>query len=708
MPEITLPRVLELIGPAFTIAMLGAIESLLSAVVADGMAGTRHDSNQELIGQGIANLAVPLFGGFAATGAIARTATNVRNGGTGPLAGLFHVLTLVLVLLFLAPLAEYVPLAALAAVLFVVAWNMSEVRHFAGMVRRAPRADVAVLLITFLLTVFVDLVLAVNVGVILAMFQFLRRMSTAVEVPPLDGAELDAALERRQWQALPPGVMVYSIDGPFFFGAVDTFERSLAQTHTDPEAADPAAAARAVHRHHRHPEPRGGAARPQAPRRRRDPVRRQSAREGEARQGRPARHRRAGRLPRRSPCRAHPGRMGRDACRPARPHRNRGLPMKALVCHTLTGIEGLKLEQDWPEPALARGIGADRRQGHGAEFSRRADAARAVPGAAAVAVHPGSRAGGGDRRGGRGRDASQGGRSRRCVLGWRRRRGTRRGPAGTADPDAVARSTFEQASGICLTYFTSYHALKQRAQLAAGETMLVLGAASGVGTTAIELAKQMGAQVIAAASTDAKLEVARGIGADHLINYSTQDLRERIKEITGGKGVDVVYDAVGGPYAEPAVRSLAWKGRYLVVGFAAGDIPKIPMNLLLLKGAALVGVFFGSFAQREPQVQLQNVRELWQLFEAGKLQARRGRGPSPGRLCAGVRVAGAAAGGGQGRAAGLGTRGSAVTSRPDPTDPSSGCADLLQLGMHLEPALFDVAKLRDDVGAASAGRLDFG
>jgi SulP family sulfate permease len=233
-PEITLPRVLELIGPAFTIAMLGAIESLLSCVVADGMAGTRHDSNQELVGQGIANIAVPFFGGFAATGAIARTATNVRNGGTGPLAGLVHVATLVLVLVLLAPLAEYVPLAALAAVLFVVAWNMSEVRHFAGMVRRAPRADVAILLITFLLTVFSDLVLAVNVGVILAMFQFLRRMSASVEVQPLGGEELDAALQRRQWQRLPDGVMVYSIEGPFFFGAVDTFERALAQTHTDP------------------------------------------------------------------------------------------------------------------------------------------------------------------------------------------------------------------------------------------------------------------------------------------------------------------------------------------------------------------------------------------------------------------------------------------------------------------------------------------
>ena len=234
VPQITLARVLELLAPAFTIAMLGAIESLLSCVVADGMAGTRHDSNQELIGQGIANIAAPLFGGFAATGAIARTATNVRNGGNSPLAGLVHVGTLVLVVILLAPLAEHVPLAALAAVLFVVAWNMSEVRHFAGMVRRAPRADVAILLITFLLTVFADLVLAVNVGVILAMFQFLRRMATSVEVQQLAGAELDVALQKRQWPKLPPGVMVYSIEGPFFFGAVDTFERALAQTHTDP------------------------------------------------------------------------------------------------------------------------------------------------------------------------------------------------------------------------------------------------------------------------------------------------------------------------------------------------------------------------------------------------------------------------------------------------------------------------------------------
>jgi SulP family sulfate permease len=234
-PEVTAPRVIELLGPAFTIAMLGAIESLLSAVVADGMAGTRHDSNQELIGQGIANVAAPLFGGFAATGAIARTATNVRNGGTGPLAGITHAVVLVLVLIALAPLAQNVPLAALAAVLFVVAWNMSEIRHFAGMVRRAPRADVVILLITFFLTVFADLVVAVNVGVILAMFQFLHRMASTVEVQPLAGGELENELARRGRVTLPPGVLVYGIDGPFFFGAVDNFERALAQTHTDPK-----------------------------------------------------------------------------------------------------------------------------------------------------------------------------------------------------------------------------------------------------------------------------------------------------------------------------------------------------------------------------------------------------------------------------------------------------------------------------------------
>ena len=234
LPTVTLPRVLELIGPAFTIAILGAIESLLSAAVADGMAGTKHDSNQELIGQGVANIAAPLFGGFAATGAIARTATNIRNGGTSPLAGITHGATLVLIILLLAPLAVNVPLCALAAILFVVAWNMSEVRHFARMVKRAPRADVAILLITFGLTVFADLVVAVNIGVILATLHFMRRMASSVEVQQLSEKELRRELADQGMAQLPPGALVYAIEGPFFFGAVENFERALIHTHTDP------------------------------------------------------------------------------------------------------------------------------------------------------------------------------------------------------------------------------------------------------------------------------------------------------------------------------------------------------------------------------------------------------------------------------------------------------------------------------------------
>jgi SulP family sulfate permease len=234
LPEISLPRVLDLIGPAFAIAMLGAIESLLSAVVADGMAGTRHDSNQELIGQGIANLATPLFGGFAATGAIARTATNIRNGGSSPLAGIVHALVLVLIILFLAPLAANIPLCALAAILFVVAYNMSELHHFKRMVQRAPRADVAILLATFTLTVFSDLVIAVNIGVILAMLHFLRRMASSVEVQQVVEQDLQHELHGNGQLHLPPGVLIYTIEGPLFFGAAETFERALAQTHSDP------------------------------------------------------------------------------------------------------------------------------------------------------------------------------------------------------------------------------------------------------------------------------------------------------------------------------------------------------------------------------------------------------------------------------------------------------------------------------------------
>ncbi len=229
-PAITLKAVVELIAPAFTIAILGAIESLLSAVVADSMTNTRHNSNQELIGQGIANIVTPLFGGFAATGAIARTATNIRNGGTSPISGIVHCLTLLIILLVLAPLASNVPLATLAAILFVVSWNMSEVKRFKAILRTAPRADILILLTTFLLTVFADLVVAVNIGVILAMVHFLRRMSSSVEIRQSTEREIDDVDE------LPPGICVYTVEGPLFFGVADKFERTLIDhVDIDPE-----------------------------------------------------------------------------------------------------------------------------------------------------------------------------------------------------------------------------------------------------------------------------------------------------------------------------------------------------------------------------------------------------------------------------------------------------------------------------------------
>ncbi|RLA57439.1 MAG: NADPH:quinone oxidoreductase family protein [Gammaproteobacteria bacterium] len=179
--------------------------------------------------------------------------------------------------------------------------------------------------------------------------------------------------------------------------------------------------------------------------------------------------------------------------------------------------------------------------------------------------------------------------------------------------------SFEQAAGISITYFTSYYALKQRANIQPGETLLVLGAAGGVGTTAIELGKLMGARVIAAASSAEKLELCKQLGADEVINYNETSLKDVVRELTGGRGVDVVYDPVGGDYAEPAVRSMAWNGRYLVIGFASGPIPKIALNLTLLKGCSLVGVFWGRFIDEEPEQHLKNIEALWALFASGKI-----------------------------------------------------------------------------------------
>lgn len=230
LPSVTFSEMLKLIGPAFTIALLGAIESLLSAVVADGMSGTKHDSNQELVGQGIANIFSPLFGGFASTGAIARTATNIRNGGNSPLAGIVHVITLAVIVLVLAPLASATPLCALSAILFVVAYNMSDLPRFFHMVRTAQKPDVAVLLITFLLTVFGDLVIAVNIGVLLASLLFMKRMSEAVIIEQQSHEHLKMERNNIDFQ-LPAKTVVFTIEGPFFFGAAQRLESALEIVH---------------------------------------------------------------------------------------------------------------------------------------------------------------------------------------------------------------------------------------------------------------------------------------------------------------------------------------------------------------------------------------------------------------------------------------------------------------------------------------------
>lgn len=227
LPDIRLSKVIELIGPAFAIAMLGAIESLLSAVVADNMTGDRHDSNQELVGQGVANILAPMFGGIAATGAIARTATNIRNGGTSPIAGIVHCLVLVLILMVLAPLASYIPLTSLAAILFMVAWNMSQVRVLIQMQKRAPWIDLLILWVTFALTVLADLVVAVNIGVVLAMLYVLKRTADSVQVRLQSEREVRRAADWPSATPLPAHTAVYSIEGPMFFAAVEAFQQAM-------------------------------------------------------------------------------------------------------------------------------------------------------------------------------------------------------------------------------------------------------------------------------------------------------------------------------------------------------------------------------------------------------------------------------------------------------------------------------------------------
>jgi len=228
LPDVSFGMLRELIVPAFVIAMLGGIESLLSAVVADGMIGSRHRSNMELVAQGVANIASPLFGGIPATGAIARTATNVKNGGRTPIAGIVHALTLLAVTLFFGSWAELIPLATLAGILVLVAYQMSEWRVFRSELR-APRSDLLVMITTFLLTVLVDLAVAIGVGLVLASLLFMRRMSEVTNVRFVTREFADGEDGDEERPTLPPGVEIYEIDGPFFFGAAEKFNDTLAQ-----------------------------------------------------------------------------------------------------------------------------------------------------------------------------------------------------------------------------------------------------------------------------------------------------------------------------------------------------------------------------------------------------------------------------------------------------------------------------------------------
>jgi SulP family sulfate permease len=235
IPEFDWHKLKDLVRPATTIALLAAIESLLCCVVADGMIDDRHDSNQELIAQGLANICSPLFGGIPATGAIARTATNVKNGGRSPIAGIVHALTLLVVILVASPLAKYIPLATLSAVLVVVAYNMGEWHQFVRL-RKWPKSDVAVFLTAFALTVLVDLTVAVEIGMVLAAVLFIKRISETTQITSVDPAtDTEGAHHSLVGKTIPEGVLVFRVFGAFFFGAVDKLETALQRARQDPE-----------------------------------------------------------------------------------------------------------------------------------------------------------------------------------------------------------------------------------------------------------------------------------------------------------------------------------------------------------------------------------------------------------------------------------------------------------------------------------------
>lgn len=292
--------------------------------------------------------------------------------------------------------------------------------------------------------------------------------------------------------------------------------------------------------------------------------------------------------------------------------------MKAIVCNTW-GLPDTLVVEEWPDPAPGPGQVAIKVEAAGVNFPDVLIVQNKYQFKPALPFIPGSELAGVVSVVGEGVTqfkagdkviafAGQGAFAQQIVV-----------PAQAAMPIPPGMD-FDTAAAITLTYGTSHHAIVDRAQLKAGETMLVLGAAGGVGIAAIEIGKALGARVIAAASSDEKLAVCKDHGADVLINYATQDLREAIKGATDGKGPDVIYDPVGGEYAEPAFRSIAWRGRYLVIGFANGEIPKLPLNLTLLKGASLVGVFWGEFAKREPKSNAAAMREMMGWLAEGKIR----------------------------------------------------------------------------------------
>jgi NADPH2:quinone reductase len=292
--------------------------------------------------------------------------------------------------------------------------------------------------------------------------------------------------------------------------------------------------------------------------------------------------------------------------------------MKAVLCKTWGPPETLVVE-DVPSPAPGKGQVVVAVQAAGVNFPDVLIIQNKYQFKPALPFSPGSEIAGVVKRVGEGAGRYKPGDAVIGIIGW----------GGFAEEVAVdedklfpmpAGLDYTVAASFGLAYATSHHALKDRARIRPGETLLVLGAAGGVGLAAVELGTLMGARVIAAASSEEKLATCKRYGAHAGINYEREDLREAVKQLTDGKGADVVYDPVGGKYAEPAVRSVAWNGRYLVVGFAAGDIPRIALNLVLLKGSALVGVFWGDFARREPQANAANLKELAGWLRTGKIK----------------------------------------------------------------------------------------